>query len=227
MLSRDELLSRLHEIFSRYGYEGASMARIAAATGLGKASLYHHFPNGKAQMARAVLDHVAAWFESNLFRPLEAVTPPRQRLVAMIATLQEHYASGERACLPAMLALGEERQMFAGQIESLFSRWTAHLTQMLADAGLARDVAERRAHDGLARVLGAMLMSRTLGDVRPFALMAEDLPLLLFAGADRSNVWSTRGPRFPSAPVAVQAPAPARRPEAPLFAAITPLPSGR
>jgi AcrR family transcriptional regulator len=181
------------------------MSRIAAATGLGKASLYHHFPGGKEQMAQAVLDWVRAWYEQNVFRPLEAVHPPRQRLVNMLETLNRASEGGRIACLPGLLALTEEREMFADSIGEFFQRWLDCMTQLLNDAGLARDIAKRRAHDGVERVQGALIIGRTFGDGRAFATMAADLPDQLLAGGDRSNIWTSRSPRFPAAPSAANA----------------------
>lgn len=54
-MSREELVALLAEVFRRHGYDGASMAEISAATGLGRSSLYHWFPGGKDEMAAAVL----------------------------------------------------------------------------------------------------------------------------------------------------------------------------
>ena len=53
---RIELLNALSDVFRKRGYEGATLAELAAAANLGRASLYHHFPGGKAEMARQVLE---------------------------------------------------------------------------------------------------------------------------------------------------------------------------
>ncbi|OIQ95884.1 putative HTH-type transcriptional regulator YxaF [mine drainage metagenome] len=199
-LSRDDLLNRLHETFRRHGYEGASMSRLAAASGLGKASLYHHFPGGKDQMVEAVLEHVRARYEEDLFRPLETVHPPRQRLLSMLRTLAQDYDNGDRNCLPALLALTPERDRFTEAISALFSRWLDCMTQLLIDAGLARDIATRRAHDGVERIQGAIVLTRALGMPKPFVGLMADLPDQLLAGADRGNIWSSRPTRLPAAP---------------------------
>ena len=47
---RADTLPALAEVFREYGYEGTSLARITKATGLGKGSLYHFFPGGKAEI---------------------------------------------------------------------------------------------------------------------------------------------------------------------------------
>lgn len=196
MLSRPELLERLQETFRQYGYEGASMSRIAKATGLGKASLYHYFPNGKEQMAGAVVDNLIQWFEDNIFHSLESVHPPRQRIVSMLETLKQHYDGGRHACLPGLFALSEERNLFGEAIARFFARWIASLSQTLTDSGLARDIALRRAHDGVERIQGALVLARALADSRCFTSMASELPDQLLAGADRSTMWTTRATRF-------------------------------
>lgn len=202
LLSRGELLLKLQETFRRYGYEGASLTRIATATGLGKASLYHYFPNGKEQMAMAVIESTRQWFDENIFAPLESVHPPRQRIVSMLETLSRHYASGQSACLPGLFALTEERVLFGEAIAEFFARWVACLSQTLTDSGLARDIAQRRAHDGVERIQGALILSRAFADGRAFATMATELPEQLLAGADRSTMWTSRTTRFPFAPAA-------------------------
>ena len=76
-VERRQLLRALGEVFRAHGYEGASLTLITEATGLGKGSLYHLFPGGKAQMAAEVLAEIDGWFELNIFAPLrEASTIP-------------------------------------------------------------------------------------------------------------------------------------------------------
>ena len=47
-ISRDKLLALALRAFADRGYAGASMAEIAQAAGLRKASLFHHFPTKQA-----------------------------------------------------------------------------------------------------------------------------------------------------------------------------------
>ena len=52
-LSKDEVIQRIVAAFREHGYEGASLSILSQATGLGRSSLYHYFPNGKTDMAQA------------------------------------------------------------------------------------------------------------------------------------------------------------------------------
>jgi len=201
LLTRDQLLSHLCDTFRHYGYEGASMTRIAEATGLGKASLYHYFPEGKQQMASAVLDWAMQWFEKNVFGPLKSTHPPRQRIVAMLDSLIDYYALGQCACLPALFGMAAERELFAEALRDFYQRWLDALARALTDSGLGRDIAQRRASDALERIQGALVLARGMRDVRLFSNMAQDLPDQLLAGAARSTVWTTRTPTIPARPV--------------------------
>ena len=205
LLTRDQLLSRLCDTFRQYGYEGASMTRIAEATGLGKASLYHYFPEGKQQMAGAVLDWSMQWFEKYVFGPLKSTHPPRQRIVAMLDSLTDHYALGQCACLPALFGMAAERELFSETLRTFYQRWLDALAQTLTDSGLARDIAQRRAYDALERIQGALVLARGMKDIRLFANMAQVLPDQVLAGAGRSTVWTTRMPSIPSRPIITRA----------------------
>ena len=154
LLSREELMERLSLTFRKFGFEGASMAGIAEATGLGKASLYHYFPEGKVQMANAALRWTTGWFEANIFSALKSVHPPRQRIVGMLDRLHRYFESAQLVCLPAILCLTVERELFRDGLECFFTRWTAALSQTLTNSGLARrhraaaGAGCRRAHFG-------------------------------------------------------------------------------
>ena len=54
MTDRSAAIPALAEAFREHGFEGASLAQLCEATGLGKGSLYHFFPGGKDEMAEVV-----------------------------------------------------------------------------------------------------------------------------------------------------------------------------
>src|SRR5215470_6536148 len=109
LASREVVLERLLATFRDQGYDGASLAELSSASGLGKSSLYHHFPGGKADMAEQVLAHLAASLERTLFEPLRAPLRPAQKLNAMLDALDAFYEGGKRACLLERLCASAER----------------------------------------------------------------------------------------------------------------------
>jgi AcrR family transcriptional regulator len=182
-VSRPEIIAALTEVFRERGYEGASLARLAAATGLKKASLYYHFPGGKEEMAEAVLDALAAWFTENMFAPLRGDEPLEARVQAMRAALDAHYGGGEKGCLFGLLAMGETRDRFASRTAAFFGAWIASLSAALIEAGFEDEDAVRRAADVVMEVEGALMLSRGLADTGPFQRVLRRLPAVLLGDA--------------------------------------------
>ncbi|WP_156516114.1 TetR/AcrR family transcriptional regulator, partial [Rhodococcus sp. EPR-147] len=70
VLERSDAVRALADVFRKRGFESGSLSVIQQETGLGRGSLYHFFPAGKTDMARAVLEQVGKWFEEQIFVPL-------------------------------------------------------------------------------------------------------------------------------------------------------------
>jgi AcrR family transcriptional regulator len=122
-MAKDKLVLQLLELFRRYGYEGATLSRISQFTGLGKASLYYHFPGGKEDMVAAVLDYLEQWFGQHILNPLRSEGSATERLNKMCDRVSELYQGGEQCCLFAVLLLGEARDLFHDRIKSCLKIW--------------------------------------------------------------------------------------------------------
>src|SRR5260370_4328744 len=141
---RAELLPLLAEVFRSHGYEGATLALIGEATGLGKGSLYHFFPGGKAQMAAELLAEIDHWFEVNDFPPLRMSDDPAEAIAGMIKAVENYFRSGHRTCLVGIIALGASRDIFAVQVQDYFARWNDALARVLRHSGPSASAALRR-----------------------------------------------------------------------------------
>ncbi|KDB03704.1 TetR family transcriptional regulator [Defluviimonas sp. 20V17] len=159
-------MPQLAEVFRVHGFEGASLSRIRAETGLGKGSLYHFFPGGKDEMAAAVLADVDAWFLREVFSPLDSL-PPEEGLALMWRAVDGYFASGRRICLVGAFALDATRDRFAAAVCGYFERWIASLRGALLRAGLANARAAALAEDLVLSIQGALVLSRALREDAP------------------------------------------------------------
>lgn len=175
-MDKPTLIRSLLSIFREYGYEGASLSKISERTGLGKASLYHHFPNGKQQMAQEVLSYLEQWREDNIFTHLQSSTPPIERLEALTNSLKQVYENGHVACILAVLTLSEAHQIFLPQIQPVFLRLIENIALVLQDAGMTEDQALERAQDSVIRIQGTLILSRALQSPTPFLQLMDKLP---------------------------------------------------
>jgi TetR/AcrR family transcriptional regulator, lmrAB and yxaGH operons repressor len=157
---RTAIVAALGEVFREHGFEGASLSLISERTGLGKGSLYHFFPGGKDEMAAAVLDDIAQWFEVNLFTPLEASPDPHAGIRCMFQTVDEYFLSGRRTCLIGAFALDDVRDRFSIAIHDYFTAWRNALADALHRAGKDRAEASELAEAVIVGIQGALVGAR-------------------------------------------------------------------
>jgi AcrR family transcriptional regulator len=176
LLSREQVIERLMRAIRRFGYDGASLAELSKATGLGKSSLYHYFPAGKDDMVRAVLDHLERQLQETLFVPLRAPGPVLGRLEQMVETLDEFYRGGREACVLGNLVLGTSRTRFRRQLSSIFDQWIDAIAAALVDGGVSASLARERAEDAVVRIEGALILTGAMNDATYFGRSLKQMP---------------------------------------------------
>lgn len=181
-MARETYLPVLFRLFRHHGYDGVSLAKIAEATGLGKASLYHHFPGGKAEMVRETLDYSGRWMADNIVAPLQGDGEPLDRLQGMCDRISTLYEAGEQPCLLASLTLGASRDMFHEAIKDRLQTLVDAISSVLVEAGLDSELARQRGEDAVMAIQGSLILSRGLDDTRPFQRAIAQLPEKLWAG---------------------------------------------
>jgi TetR/AcrR family transcriptional regulator, lmrAB and yxaGH operons repressor len=180
-LSRDKAIPKLIQVFQHYGYEGATLAKLSEATGLGKASLYHHFPKGKEEMASAVLEYLDRGLNEQLLAPLQQVGDPKNRLLAVIQNIDAFYDHGQKDCLLGLLSIGEARELFGQQIARSLTVWIDRLAKLAIESNIPPNAARQRAEDAVLQIQGALVLSRGLNDTTIFRRVLKQLPEMLLS----------------------------------------------
>lgn len=175
----DKLLDRLTRVFRLYGFEGASLSRISKVTGLGRASLYHRFPGGKDEMAKAVLAHAGRWMTYGIKAPLSGPGTPPQRIRLMADRLHEFYSGGRQSCLLDSLSFSAEDNEIRKHIKRGMTAWARALAAVAREAGLPAKRAQQRAEDAIVRIQGALVVARAMGDTGPFERTLRELPQVI------------------------------------------------
>lgn len=175
LLTREQVIERILTEFRLRGYDASSLSDLSAATGLGRSSLYHHFPGGKEQMAADVLAHLADTLERDVFTPLRAVRPAKRRLDGLLDAVDAFYRGGKDACLLERLTASTESRALAKPLRATFQSMLSAFEETARDAGLSNSQARARAEDALIRIEGALVVSAGLGDTGPFERVIRSL----------------------------------------------------
>lgn len=175
-ISNIELIDRLTDVFRRHGFAGASLTRISEATGLKRASLYHRFPGGKAEMAEAVLTRADEWLKTHALGPLQGDAEPADRIRIMTGALTEFYGAGQHSCLLDAFSLGGENREISDHVRASTEAWTEALAAVVREVGIPATMARERAQDAIAKIQGTLVVSRATGDPSSFQRAMRRLP---------------------------------------------------
>ena len=180
-ISDNRLYRELSDIFRRKGYDGASYSDLMKATGLVKASLYHRFPGGKAEMVDRILSEVDREFSEYVVKPAFEAGAPLGRARKIARRLREFYKSGQQWCLLDTVTLADSPSTRDHARRSM-EYWIDAFARVGRDAGLRPAIARRRSQEAVVAIEGGLVVSRVLGDRRPFLRSLASLPKRLTAG---------------------------------------------
>ena len=138
--SREKILDTAEPLFARFGFAGVGLREVADRVGMGKSSLFHHFPS-KVRLYVAVLERVFREFDESLTSADRGSAPLDQLhgwVEVVVQKLAEHPTWAAlllRSLFEGDVIDGEDQ----GRIDALFSRIIARVSSAL-DQGIAAGV---------------------------------------------------------------------------------------
>ena len=168
-VSSEALMESLFEVFRCHGYEGTTLSQLSEVTGLQKSSLYHHFPEGKIDIVKAVLTYFSAQLYQHVIEPLlDSQKPPEKRFSNMLVTIKAFYSNGKKNCLLNALSLGEAKDEIKVLVSNDYNAWLDALNKLGKEVGMARRDAEVWSERFLIVVEGALVVQRLTSNALTF-----------------------------------------------------------
>jgi len=165
--SRAALIDTAALLFRRQGYAATGVNQILEAADVKAGSLYHHFPNGKQELAAAVVDSAGGDIERLLRRFLDSESSVADIVDGWIDLLTVQLASDERDGCPiepiATESVNASEQVREASARA-FAGWSAAVADRLRADGSADREAEQTALAVIALIEGALILSRIAGD---------------------------------------------------------------
>ncbi len=174
--SRDKHISTLVKVFRNSGYDGASISQISKATGLGKASLYHHFPGGKEEMMKSVLDFLGKRLENHTIQTLRGEGTIPERFAKMGEAFMSIYEGGEEPCILAIVLLGNAQDKFQEQVHHFFRSWLDEMTKVLVEDGMDATTAQATSEEIAIGIQGSLILAQGLSDPAIFRRFIQSIP---------------------------------------------------
>ncbi|MCG8469867.1 MAG: TetR/AcrR family transcriptional regulator [Gemmatimonadetes bacterium] len=131
--TRERLIQCAFEEIHEHGYNGASLERILASSGVTKGALYHHF-GSKADLAHAVIDHVIRPFAVDRWlAPLRESEDPISALAQACTDVMSSISDEEMCCGCPLNNLTQELantdDAFREHLSSVYDEWRAGIRE--------------------------------------------------------------------------------------------------
>jgi TetR/AcrR family transcriptional regulator, lmrAB and yxaGH operons repressor len=165
--SRAALIDTAGTLFRRQGYAATGLNQILDEAGVKPGSLYHHFPNGKQQLAAAVVDTAGAGIEQLLRRFLASKLSVADIVDRWIDLLVAGLAGDPRDGCPVEPIATESVNASPAVREAsarAFKGWCAAIEDRLQSEGWPAAEAENVALAVISLIEGALILSRIAGD---------------------------------------------------------------
>jgi len=165
--SRAALLDSAATLFRRQGYAATGLNQILEEAGVKPGSLYHHFPQGKQQLAAAVVDSQGAGIAQLLRRFLARGWPMADVVDRWVDLLAAGLADDQRDGCPIEPIATESvnaSPLVRAASARAFGGWCAAVEERLRADGWPEVEAKRIAMAVISLIEGALILSRISGD---------------------------------------------------------------
>ena len=165
--SRAALVDTAATLFRRQGYAATGLSQILDEAGVAPGSLYHHFPQGKQELAAAVVERAGRQIEQLLRKFLDGGSPVADIVDRWIDLLAAGLAGDQRDGCP-IEPIATESVHASGQVRAAssraFDRWCAAIAERLRADGWPATDADNTSVAVVSLIEGALILSRIAGD---------------------------------------------------------------
>ena len=165
--SRTALLDSAALLFRRQGYAATGVNQILASAEVKAGSLYHHFPDGKQELAAAVVHSIGGDIERRLRSLLASHLAVADIVDAWIDLMSAGLNADRRDGCP-IEPIATESVNASAQLRDasarVFGGWCVAVADRLRADGWPTDDADQAALAVIALLEGALMLSRIAGD---------------------------------------------------------------
>ena len=175
--SRGKMIESAVKLIRTRGLSAASFSEVLADSGAPRGSIYHHFPEGKDQLAAAAVtltsERVLAYQ-----RAYDGTTPRGvlERFIGMWRRVVEA-SHGQAGCVVAGVAIDTVADVpgLIDLVRGTFRDWVGLLAAQLLATGLPKPRADAIALATVAGMEGSLILCRAEGTTAPLDTMAAEL----------------------------------------------------
>ncbi len=179
---RQSIVDAAVALFRRQGYAATGLAQILQVSGAPKGSLYHYFPDGKAQIGAEAVATAGRTVATTLRELAEETDGPAALVAAYLdlvdSWMRESDFHDGSPITTTLLEMAPSDEPIRAAGEEAHASWIDVIATAGVGAGLDSDRATAFAQFALAAVDGALVQCRVSGDGAPLDNAARQLERL-------------------------------------------------
>lgn len=178
LTTREKLAWAAAKLFQEKGFHGVGLNEILAATDLPKGSLYHHFPNGKVDLAleaAAFTHRETTRIIDDAFIGATDFPDGARTLLYKMAKMFDIMGNHTGCPITSILFAGPDYEEFRTRSAEYFEGWIAQMAAHGERLGLAGATARGEAEKTFHILQGAWTLARARRDSDAMRTIAEQM----------------------------------------------------
>lgn len=188
--TRETVVADLVDLFFQHGFDGTTLSLISERTGLHRASLYHHFPGGKDEMARAVIEYSDRWGREFVVGVInDSSKSPADRLRQIVRNTDAIHQHPRQLSPANAFVVGDAANVFGAHIQQWhYQGLVWMMAELLVVCGIPEPVARRRAWEYRVIWEGGLVCARVMNDLGLFRSLMQKMPDYLLSPPDTEGI---------------------------------------
>lgn len=180
---RTAIVKAAVRLFRHQGYAQTGLAQILNESGAPKGSLYHYFPDGKAQIGAEAVETAGRTVTATLNELASQTAGPAELVAAYLDKVEDWmHDSDFRSGSPittTLLEMAPDNEAIRAAGQAAFESWATIIRASGLADGISLDDADQLAWFALAAIEGALIQSRTARDAAPLRCAAQHVEILV------------------------------------------------
>jgi AcrR family transcriptional regulator len=178
---RQQMVVSAVALMREQGVGAASFSRVLERSGAPRGSIYHHFPEGKAQLVEEATRYAGEYIAAGLAAALQSDDPVAaiRGFTASWKRILERWDYGAGCTVVAAALEGDRTPGAREAARDAFAGWQELLAGAFVEQGVAEERARSLAALTVASVEGAVVLARAERSPEPLERVAAELSALV------------------------------------------------